>query len=335
MARLFYDLHVNEILLEPQTQRERVSTALKLGYAGVGLVHQAKASLAAQDRCSIKPTDLAALLSASKGVKEVFEQAKKRHAQRENPYSFSQFTRLNFPADDVGMAQAAASNSAVTGRYDLLAVQPQSERAFALACNSLEVDIIALDLSRRLPYRFKPALVKAAISRGLNFEICFGAALREAGSRRQLFANAQALCRETRGRNIIISSSARSAMELRGPHDVINLATMFGLSQQQAQQAISGNVAAAVQHAAERKAYKGVLSIKVATKVAGVQSAARLIAPHSSEGADTDKQMPADTQQGQIGREPAISSAKSDRPQRQKVGQPPAQQLSGQKRSAP
>lgn len=33
--------------------------------------------------------------------------------------------------------------------------------------------------------------------------------------RRQLFTNAQALCRETRGRGIVVSSCARSAMELR------------------------------------------------------------------------------------------------------------------------
>jgi ribonuclease P/MRP protein subunit RPP1 len=46
-------------------------------------------------------------------------------------------------------------------------------------------------------------------------QIHFSAALREAGARRQLFTNAQALCREMRGRNIIVSSCARTAMELR------------------------------------------------------------------------------------------------------------------------
>lgn len=194
----------------------------------------------------------------------------------------------------------------------------------AQACASLECDLISLDLSRRLPYRFKPALVKAALARGLHFEvglrqgvagagcaasrgwrearcserlsrsararlthhplgaatwpqICFAPALREAGARRQLFANALALACETRGRGLVVSSGARrsagggsgagmplsarvasmaapcstrvgrlpqlasslssllpcSYMELRGPLDVVNMATLFGLTPQQ------------------------------------------------------------------------------------------------------
>ena len=54
----------------------------------------------------------------------------------------------------------------------------------------MDVDIIAFDLSRRLPFRLKPALLQAAVKRGLHLEICYAAALREEGSRRSCFANA-------------------------------------------------------------------------------------------------------------------------------------------------
>ena len=37
----YYDLSVSHTLLEPQTQRERVSVAIKNGWDAVGLVHQA------------------------------------------------------------------------------------------------------------------------------------------------------------------------------------------------------------------------------------------------------------------------------------------------------
>lgn len=50
MPARFFDLHVCESQLEPQTQRERVALALRLGFDGVGLVHQARATLAEQDR---------------------------------------------------------------------------------------------------------------------------------------------------------------------------------------------------------------------------------------------------------------------------------------------
>ena len=196
-----------------------------------------------------------------------------RGGQHGDPYSVRQLTRINIPADDPAVAQvgwlpppaggpagvhaclppcAAASRprapssagpwqascaSAIARGYDLVAVQPQTERLFQLvgaaapvpcwlppwsqaagrragrhgqgpdsklcsgarpllpsggrahplrpppdppiapqACASLECDLVCLDLSRRLPYRFKPALVKAALARGVHFEVGGGAA---------------------------------------------------------------------------------------------------------------------------------------------------------------
>ena len=39
------------------------------------------------------------------------------------------------------------------------------------ACTSLNVDIITLDLSKRMPFRLKPAAVQAALKRGIFFEV--------------------------------------------------------------------------------------------------------------------------------------------------------------------
>jgi len=41
------------------------------------------------------------------------------------------------------------------------------------------------------------------------------------------------------GKGIIVSSAARSVWEMRAPHDVINLSTLFGLKQQQAKVRLS------------------------------------------------------------------------------------------------
>lgn len=41
--------------------------------------------------------------------------------------------------------------------------------------------------------------------------------------RRHLMSNALHLIRTTKGRNLIITSEARKAMEIRGPYDVVNL----------------------------------------------------------------------------------------------------------------
>ncbi|KAK9803847.1 hypothetical protein WJX73_008026 [Symbiochloris irregularis] len=134
---------------------------------------------------------------------------------------------------------------------------PQAERAFTQACSSLDCDIISVDLSTRLPFSLKAATIVPAIKRGISFEIVYSAALRDETSRRHLFSNAAALVRASRGRGIIISSGARSAFELRGPYDVINLGVLFGLSDQQAKAAITTNCAHVLAHARSRKAHAG------------------------------------------------------------------------------
>ena len=111
------------------------------------------------------------------------------------------------------------------------------------ACSSLQVDIISLDLAHRLPFRLRPKVLAPAVERGVMFEISYACCLRDETSRRLLFSNATALARATRGRNIIISSGARTAFELRGPYDVINLSTLFGLPESHAKvKLISANL---------------------------------------------------------------------------------------------
>ena len=112
------------------------------------------------------------------------------------------------------------------------------------------------------------------------------AALLDAATRRAAIANAQALARAARGRGIIIASGAHAAFQLRGPADIANLAFLFGLNGKQAkvcidhllalhhsecaltgshalaQAAIGANCANVLQHAAARRMYKGVISIR-------------------------------------------------------------------------
>lgn len=45
----------------------------------------------------------------------------------------------------------------------------------------------------------------------------------------------------TKGHGIVISSGASEVMELRGPNDVANMATLFGLSVEVAKAAVSKN----------------------------------------------------------------------------------------------
>lgn len=68
-----------------------------------------------------------------------------------------------------------------------------------------------------------------AVAHGL--QVLVAPTLRDESGRRFAFANAAALTRGTRGKGVILSSGARQAFELRGPYDVANLGTLFGLTQ--------------------------------------------------------------------------------------------------------
>lgn len=176
---------------------------------------------------------------------------------------FQQFTRLNIPVDDTNTAQESSSQNNIWNSYDIVAAQPQSERGFTFACTSMPIDIITIDLTKRLSYRMKPDTIKTAIQRGICFEILCAPLLRETGTRRQQIANAQTMSQATRGKRILFGSGARSIADLRGPHDLMNLATFLGLSEKEARASITSTAKSVIDHARKRQKYRGTLSIRV------------------------------------------------------------------------
>ncbi len=101
--------------------------------------------------------------------------------------------------------------------------------------------------------RLRTPAVRAALARGVVFELCYAPALREPTVRRQLFANALAVVRAAGGAGVILSSGALRAFELRGPYDVANLGTLFGLSLAAAKEAVASRALAVLQHAHSRR----------------------------------------------------------------------------------
>lgn len=130
--------------------------------------------------------------------------------------------------------------AALSQAYDIVALRPTNEKLLLNACTNLECDVISVDLSVRLPYHFKFKMLSAAITRGVRIEICYGPGVTGSGldARRNLIGNATSLIRATRGRGIIVSSEARRALSLRAPWDVINLACVWGLSQERGKEAV-------------------------------------------------------------------------------------------------
>ncbi|KAK9840602.1 hypothetical protein WJX81_003932 [Elliptochloris bilobata] len=242
---MFYDLNLSGDESDAFLQRERLAMAVRLGYDCLATNHQAADRLAESDRCTHTPFDATSLVAAGgSGVREALRSQQGLIRTHAPPRQVQQLSRLTLAVDEAAVAAAAlAPGAPLPAGYDIVAVQPMSERVLQQACTALDVDVITFDLARRLPYRLRPAALAAAVKRGVALELCYAPALRDEASRRTLFSNAAALVRATRGHGIILSSGARAAFELRGPYDAVNLATLLGLRADQAQVAVSSRCA--------------------------------------------------------------------------------------------
>ena len=172
----------------------------------------------------------------------------------------SLLTRLTLHIHDPSQNHRLAQ---LQSAYNLIALRPTTEKALGLCCHSLECDLISIDFSVRLPFILKFKTIASALQRGIRFEICYSPGITGGvDARRNLISGATALIRATRGRGIIISSEARSALGLRGPWDVINLAVVWGISQERGKEAVCEEAGKAVQLARlKRESYRGVVDV--------------------------------------------------------------------------
>ena len=155
--------------------------------------------------------------------------------------------------------------SHIAAVYDIFVVRPTNETALGQALQSLECDLVSLDLSQRFPFYFKHKPFSAALQRGVKFEICYAPGLQSSdggASRRNLISNATQLIRVTRGRGLVISSEAKRALTCRAPADVVNLAIMWGMAQERAAEAINREARnVVVQAEMKRSSFRGVIDI--------------------------------------------------------------------------
>ncbi|KAI1657653.1 PHP domain-like protein [Daldinia decipiens] len=152
--------------------------------------------------------------------------------------------------------------------YDILALRPQTEKAFQAACltvSTTEVSIISLDLTARLPFHLRPKPCMAAVARGLRFEVAYGQTLRpdaDARARANFAGNVIQLVRATRGRGLILSSEAADTMALRAPVDIVNLLAVWGLPTDRGMEALGVNPrGVVVNEGIKRSGFRGVVDI--------------------------------------------------------------------------
>ncbi|XP_044924592.1 ribonuclease P protein subunit p30 isoform X4 [Mustela putorius furo] len=179
-------------------------------------------------------------------------------------------TRLTIIVSDPSHCNVLRATSSRVRLYDIVAVFPKTEKLFHVACTHLDVDLVCITVTEKLPFYFKRPPINVAIDRGVGFELIYSPAIKDSTMRRYTISNALNLMQVCKGKNVILSSAAeRNAfrvlletwklkkiikipLEIRGPYDVANLGLLFGLSESDAKAAVSTNCRAVLLHGVKK-----------------------------------------------------------------------------------
>ncbi|XP_030424940.1 ribonuclease P protein subunit p30 isoform X1 [Gopherus evgoodei] len=271
MAAVFADLNVPGAP-ERKSLQSLLEAAAHLGYSTVAINHVIDFKEKKQEIVKpISPSELFPSLPIVQG--------------KSKPIKI--VTRLTLVVSDPSHCNVLRSTSTNIRLYDIIAVFPETEKLFHVACTNLDVDLICVNVTEKLPFYFRRSSVnmnnfstchlylstvvmgarenpqlRKAIDRGVYFELLYTPAIKDSTMRRYTISNALSLMQICKRKNIIISSAAERPLELRGPYDVANLGLLFGLSESDAKAAISTNCRAVLLHGETRKTAFGVVYTK-------------------------------------------------------------------------
>lgn len=164
---------------------------------------------------------------------------RKRFAQFEGLHLFSRITLVI--ADPAKCQNILKLNNMAC--FDIISVQPTTEKALQLTTTNLDIDIVSLPMSTRLPFFLKHKTVGKALTRGIKFEICYSgliggpagyetsSALGTTGhiSRKTFFSNCLQLIRASRCQGIVFSSGANEPLHVRNHTDILAVMRELGL----------------------------------------------------------------------------------------------------------
>ncbi|KAH9410930.1 RNase P subunit p30 [Ordospora pajunii] len=122
----------------------------------------------------------------------------------------------------------------------------------------LQPDMISFDYSSSV-LRLKSGLVKTAIKENIFFEIPIREGLYGAEQRVWWMRNVRKLLFVTKGKNVVVSSSARRLSELKRVEDVVVMLQMFGLKRRRAEEVLRNSKRLLEQCAMRRHCNKGMV----------------------------------------------------------------------------
>lgn len=184
-----------------------------------------------------------------------------------NRQGLLQLKRVTVDMTEDAQVQTISANNLALAAFDIVAVQPATEKLLISAIQSTEIDLISFDVTKRLTYRIRAPVARQALDNGIMFEICIGDSLADPNTRKTAISNAKRIVEATKGKNIIISNGTSDPLLLRGPYDLINLAHFFGLTASEARKCLTNNPRELVLHALTRKTHRGVVDMSLVAQL--------------------------------------------------------------------
>lgn len=152
------------------------------------------------------------------------------------------FSRITLVITDPAKSQSILKLNN-TACFDLIAVQPTTEKALQLTTTNLDIDIVSLPMALRLPFFLKHKTIGQALDRGIKFEICYSgliagpAGCESSGvlgtsghlSRKTFFNNSLQLIRAARCKGLMFSSGASEPLHVRNHTDILAVMETLGL----------------------------------------------------------------------------------------------------------
>lgn len=167
------------------------------------------------------------------------------------------FTRLTLVVNDPSQCHGL---SKVQNSFDLIAVQPTSEKGLQLATTNLDIDLISFNMASKLPFFLKHKTIGSALEKGIKFEICYSPVISgPAGysvltandnmslsktallARKYFFSNVLQLIRASRSKGMIVSSGATQPLQVRNLSDILTLLKTVGLDNSRAKSSVTDN----------------------------------------------------------------------------------------------
>ena len=163
---------------------------------------------------------------------------------RQSNRQFRLYSRLNVIVHD-NQSLHYLKRAEVQDRFDLLSLQPASREIllYLLSATTILYELLVLDPSDSELLPFPSKLMRATAERGVTFELIYSNALRDAFERRNLLAFGRFLAMNIfkRGQSMALGSNATNPLQIRSPHDMMEIGQLFGFDQEVSKRMITEN----------------------------------------------------------------------------------------------